>query len=152
MANAPDQAASDGGEGDNSAKLIDMELIISRLLRVGVYTSSAVILAGLLMMIFTRSTGYSPMGAYHLQSLLRYHPHHPEEFPVSAPAVVSGALALKPFAIIMLGVLLLIATPVFRVAVSLVAFAFEKDRAYVWITLYVLVVLIISFLLGKSVG
>jgi uncharacterized membrane protein len=46
--------------------------------------------------------------------------------------------------IIQLGLLLLIATPVARVAFSVVAFALERDRLYVGITLIVLAVLAFS--------
>src|SRR5580658_9860339 len=49
-------------------------------------------------------------------------------------------------AIIDVGLLLLIATPVLRVAFSLVAFALEKDRLYVAFTLIVLVILVLSLL------
>jgi len=46
--------------------------------------------------------------------------------------------------IIQLGLLLLIATPVARVAFSVVAFAAERDWLYVAITLIVLAILIYS--------
>jgi len=48
----------------------------------------------------------------------------------------------------MLGVLLLIATPVLRVAVSVIGFAIGHDRRFVVITLAVLAVLIGSFAVG----
>ena len=48
-----------------------------------------------------------------------------------------------------LGLLLLIATPILRVAVSLVGFALERDRTYAVISAGVLIVLLISFLLGR---
>jgi uncharacterized membrane protein len=47
-------------------------------------------------------------------------------------------------AIIEIGLLLLIATPVLRVAFSLVAFSLEKDRLYAALTLIVLVILLLS--------
>jgi len=151
MTHNPDPQ-SPAGAPPCANKLIDMELVISRLLRFGVYTSSAVILAGVLMMIVTRSTGYSAVGSYHFANVMRYHAHTAGEFPITVPEVIRGALRLKPFAVIMLGALLLIATPVLRVAVSLVAFALEGDRAYALITLYVLVVLLVSFLMGSALG
>jgi uncharacterized membrane protein len=49
-------------------------------------------------------------------------------------------------AIIAIGLLLLIATPVMRVVFSMVAFALEKDRLYVVLTLIVLVILLLSLL------
>jgi len=56
-----------------------------------------------------------------------------------------GLATGDPATIIQLGVLLLIATPVARVAFALVAFAIERDKLYVTVSLTVLVVLLISF-------
>jgi uncharacterized membrane protein len=49
---------------------------------------------------------------------------------------------------IQLGIILLIATPVLRVAVSLVGFALERDRVYVAITGLVLAILLYSLFSG----
>jgi uncharacterized membrane protein len=62
--------------------------------------------------------------------------------------VGQGALALKPFALIAAGLLLLIATPVVRVARSVVFFAAQRDWRYVAVTLSVLAVLAGSFVVG----
>jgi uncharacterized membrane protein len=59
-----------------------------------------------------------------------------------APAIVAAALAGHREAIIQLGVVILIATPIARVLLSLVAFALQRDRTYVVVTLIVLVVLL----------
>ena len=60
---------------------------------------------------------------------------------------------MHPQSIIALGLLLLIATPILRVAVSIIAFALERDYRFVVITAIVLVILILSnFLLGNIVG
>ena len=59
-----------------------------------------------------------------------------------APAIVAAALAGRREAIIQLGVVILIATPIARVLLSLVAFAVQRDRTYVVVTLIVLVVLL----------
>ena len=48
------------------------------------------------------------------------------------------------------GLLLLIATPVLRVAVSIFAFVYEKDKVFVIITSIVLGLLLLSFILGKA--
>jgi uncharacterized membrane protein len=58
--------------------------------------------------------------------------------------IVRGALALQSAAIVQLGLLLLIATPVARVAFSLVAFVLQRDRVYVVITGIVLTLLVLS--------
>jgi uncharacterized membrane protein len=54
---------------------------------------------------------------------------------------------LEPLAIAQLGLLTLLATPVVRVAASVVAFASEGDRLYAAITLVVLAILLTSILL-----
>jgi uncharacterized membrane protein len=51
---------------------------------------------------------------------------------------------LEPLAIAQLGLLVLLATPIARVAVSVVAFALERDRLYAAITLAVLLILLAS--------
>jgi uncharacterized membrane protein len=51
---------------------------------------------------------------------------------------------LEPLAISQLGLVALLATPVLRVAASVVGFALEKDRLYAAVTLIVLAVLLTS--------
>jgi uncharacterized membrane protein len=53
--------------------------------------------------------------------------------------------------LIQLGLLFLIATPIARVAFSIVGFAIERDRMYVVFTLIVLAILLYS-LLGSGMG
>jgi uncharacterized membrane protein len=62
----------------------------------------------------------------------------------NVPGIVRNALDLRGRGIIQLGLLLLIATPIARVAFAAVAFALEKDRLYVYATLMVLAILVIS--------
>jgi uncharacterized membrane protein len=64
-------------------------------------------------------------------------------------AILHGALGMSGRAIIQLGLLLLIATPVARVLFSAIAFAIEHDYMYVFITLVVLAILLYS-LFGAS--
>ncbi|MDQ2711409.1 MAG: DUF1634 domain-containing protein [Acidobacteriota bacterium] len=64
------------------------------------------------------------------------------------PQILGGALQLRGRSIIQLGVLLLIATPVARVILSLVGFAMERDRTYVKITAIVLGILLYSLAEG----
>jgi uncharacterized membrane protein len=52
----------------------------------------------------------------------------------------------------MAGVLILIATPIMRVALSVVVFVLEGDRRFVAITSTVLLLLLLSFLLGRAGG
>jgi len=58
--------------------------------------------------------------------------------------IVRGAIGLHARAVVQLGLVLLIATPVARVAMSLVAFALQRDRVYIVVTSIVLALLIFS--------
>jgi uncharacterized membrane protein len=64
--------------------------------------------------------------------------------------IVGHALQGDDRAIIQLGLLLLIATPVARVLFSVVAFALERDLTYVLVTLIVLAVLVYSLFSGHA--
>lgn len=59
-------------------------------------------------------------------------------------SIVRGAFSLHAPAILQLGLLLLIATPVARVAMSLIAFILQRDRVYIVVTSIVLALLIYS--------
>lgn len=61
--------------------------------------------------------------------------------------LVPGLTALRPVAITQLGLVVLLATPVMRVATSVVGFALERDRLYTVITLIVLAILLTSIFL-----
>ncbi len=60
------------------------------------------------------------------------------------PGIVQDARALDGRGLIQLGLLLLLAAPIARVAFSLLAFALQRDRTYVAVTLIVLAVLLYS--------
>jgi uncharacterized membrane protein len=126
-----------------------MELAISVVLRWGVMLSGLVILIGILAFALTHTTGYAQVPAHHLRDLLAYHQSRgPGYFPTAVHEVLAGALAGKPYAIIAFGVILLIATPVVRVAMSVLFFLAQRDRLYVAITLFVLAVLLASLFTG----
>lgn len=114
----------------------DMNAVIGWILQFGVIVSSAVICAGVILAL--------ARDQFATRNILA--------FPHTLPDVWSGLLALHPQAIIALGLLLLLATPVIRVTASIVAFGLERDRRYVVITTLVLLVLVMSFLLGKGAG
>jgi uncharacterized membrane protein len=60
----------------------------------------------------------------------------------SVSAAVHGAFTLDPRGMVQLGLVLLIATPVARVALTLGAFLVQRDRLYVVLTTIVLVLLL----------
>ncbi len=110
--------------------------LIGWILQGGVILSASIILIGLLMLPL-RPGGFSVSGLL--------------SFPQTFSQVWVGLLMLHPQAIIALGLLLLIATPILRVAVSIVAFALERDRRFVVITALVLAILLLSNVLLGSI-
>jgi len=66
--------------------------------------------------------------------------------------IAASAFALRAQSVIQLGILALIATPILRVAVSLVGFAMERDVKYVGITALVLALLLYSLIEGAARG
>ena len=69
--------------------------------------------------------------------------------PADFSGLAAGLAVLRPIAIAQAGLLVLLATPVFRVAVSLVAFVLERDRLYAAITAAVLALLLFSLLVVR---
>jgi uncharacterized membrane protein len=70
--------------------------------------------------------------------------HGQREELTSVPQTVQGAAECQPLAIIQLGLLLLIATPVARVFFSIIGFAMERDWLYIGVTIVVLLLLLHS--------
>lgn len=130
-----------------SADLVrKVELLISNLLRIGVISSLLVVVAGLVIS-FVHHPAYLHSQAEMRKVISTGHPSWH-----SLGELWTGLLALRGEAIIMAGLLLLIATPVMRVAVSIVAFIVERDMIFVVVTTFVLAMLILSFVLGKAGG
>ena len=140
---------SPAGASEEREPITRMELMISYVLRGGVLLSAAVILCGIALAAATRDTGYAAIQPHHLPDILAFHAAAgPGYFPTAPALVVRQALAGKPYAIIGLGMLLLIATPVLRVALSVLFFVAQRDWLYAGITVFVLGVLLVSLIVG----
>ena len=108
--------------------------IIGALLRYGVMLSACVVAAGGLWYLIRY--GFSTPG-YHV---FRGAPENLRHL----RGVLGGVRGFHSAALIQLGLILLIATPVARVAFSVVAFLMQRDRTFTVITLIVLAVLLFS--------
>jgi uncharacterized membrane protein len=122
------------------------ELLISRLLRTGVMASLVLIIGGVLLSFLHHPDYVSSPSE--LQRLTR----PGAAFPHTLRDVLIGLREWQGRAVTTVGLLLLIATPVIRVAVSILMFAHERDWLFVAITSVVLLLLLTSFLLGKAGG
>lgn len=111
-----------------------VELFIGNLLRWGVMLAAAVTLVGGAALLTVHGSAVADYRVFHGQpNALK-----------SVVAVARGAFQLQPTSIIQLGLLLLIATPIARVALSLLAFFKQHDRTYVVVTAIVLGLLLYS--------
>jgi uncharacterized membrane protein len=111
-----------------------LEIIISVLLRTGVMIAATVVLLGGICFL-----------SRHGQEQPEYHVFHgTASIYRSASGVIHNAGPSNCPAVIQLGLLLLILTPVARVAFSLAGFAMERDWTYVALTAIVLGILIYS--------
>ena len=117
-----------------------VETMMGNLLRAGVVLAAAVILTGGLVYLFR-----------HGMALPGYHVFRGEPADLrSIRGILGDAFSWHGRGIIQLGLLLLIATPVARVAFSVYAFARQGDRTYVVVTLIVLAVLLYGLASGQS--
>ncbi|QIK59693.1 DUF1634 domain-containing protein [Dysgonomonas sp. HDW5A] len=121
----------------------DVEQYIGKLLRYGVMLSCAITLFGGVIYLFQHKgvmVDYSPVPtgmAFGVEDYLR-----------ELNTIFPRMLDFDGAAIIQFGVLVLIATPIIRVAFSAFSFLIEKDYLYVVITLIVLSIILANMLLG----
>jgi len=119
----------------------DIQLLIGRVLRVGMFISIGVVFLGGIMYIYRHGHSVADYKAFKIipSSLL------------NPASLVCNVINLKGQAIIQLGIILLIATPIFRVAFSVIGFIMEKDYMYTFISILVLCIIFISMLTGLAV-
>lgn len=118
-----------------------MTAVVGNALRIGVLISAIIIILGTFGLIAADGTSdvngrivYNPNGVPH------------GNFDVSLSGLIGGLAALQPYSLIELGGIVLIATPVSRVLISVFLFAAEGDKLYVVVTAVVLSLLLFSML------
>lgn len=116
---------------------------IGGLLRFGVIASLSLVALGTLI-TFVQHPEYvrAPEA---LQQIIDGGPSEPSDT-ASGPWAWLAASGSR--AVVLAGLLVLIATPVLRVIVSMLVFVRQRDWAYVLLTLAVVVLLTVSFLMG----
>jgi uncharacterized membrane protein len=119
---------------------------ISLVLRIGVVVSLLVVVAGVIDgMVRSPAERTSATLGHSLIS-------RGATFPHSFGSLLTGLGHGDPASIVAAGLLLLVLTPVLRVAVSILTFAYQRDAVFVVVTAFVLAVLIASFFLGTAGG
>lgn len=112
----------------------DMRIWISLILRVGVLVSAALLLTGGILFMFQH-----PDAVFSFKSF----DGEPERLRVLS-SVFREALQFKSRAVIQVGVIILISTPVLRVIFSFIEFLFHRDWTFVLITAIVISTLFYS--------
>ncbi|HVW85742.1 MAG TPA: DUF1634 domain-containing protein [Bryobacteraceae bacterium] len=106
----------------------EMEIWMGRLLQAGVLIAGLVMVAGGIL--------YLTRHGFEIPEYQRFHGVPPDLKTFSG--ILNGLAELRARAIIQLGVLIMIATPVLRVAFAIVAFAVEEDWWYAGVSSIVL--------------
>ena len=112
----------------------DIQQLIGKQLRIGVVTSSIIVFIGGMIYLYRHGHETPDYGTF----------TGVREGLDNLPGIIRGIMANQGRDIIQLGVVLLIATPIIRIAFSVIAFLIEKDYLYVFITLLVLGVILFS--------
>ena len=113
----------------------NMEQIVGVMLRTGVVLAAAVVLLGGAAYLVRHGSDLPEYSVFRGEPAALRH----------VTGIVEEAFAPSSQGLIQLGLLLLIATPVARVAFCLVAFALQRDRTYVVVTVIVLAALVYGF-------
>lgn len=109
-----------------------MEQLVGRLLQVGVLAAALLVLAGAVFLLAQHGGAIADFRRF----------RGADQAFRTVGGSLRAALAHDSRGLVQLGVILLIATPVARVALTLVAFAVQRDRIYVALTAVVLLVLL----------
>ena len=113
-----------------------LEIIIGYTLRTGVITSAVIVLIGGIIYLVQNSSTVPHYHAFQAASTRAD----------NLSGIMDNIQALNSYGIIQLGLLVLIATPIARVILSVVAFALERDLLYMGATLIALGILLYSLL------
>jgi uncharacterized membrane protein len=117
--------------------------VIGLVLRYGVVISFTLVGAGSILLFSEGQTGYSTLGT--AEQLFGQQ----NRFLIGLVPLAQGISSAKPYAIIDLGLLILLATPIVRIFVSIFLFLDERRYSFVLITATVLALLLFStFVLG----
>ena len=118
----------------------DVEQFIGRMLQLGVLLATIVTVIGGALLLVQHGS------ARPTYSVFRGEP----DYLTSIGGIVRGVSAMRSEAIVQLGIVLLIATPVARVAFTLVAFVLQRDRVYIALTTIVLTLLLYGLVIGLA--
>jgi uncharacterized membrane protein len=118
----------------------DMQVVIGWVLRTGVFLSMTIVIIGGIIYLYRH--GHSIVNYSEFKGI--------PNFIHSFNGIINGIVTIRGRAIIQAGIILLIATPIIRVAFSAIGFILEKDYLYTGITFIVLLIIFISAFSGHA--
>ncbi|MFZ4863328.1 DUF1634 domain-containing protein [Sphingobacterium sp. Mn56C] len=113
----------------------DIEIIVGNILRIGVVIASITVALGGIIYLLLH-------GREHIPDYTTFIAEGSNNTSISG--IINGVKAFNAPQIIQLGVVFLIATPILRILFSLFGFILERDKMYVFITLIVLAIIVVS--------
>jgi uncharacterized membrane protein len=132
--------------GDNAKgeEPVDFNRVIGLTLRYGVVLAFIIIVVGSVLLFVESSTGYYSIGSNAAQLFDRHN-----RFLIGFIPLIQGLATGKSYAILALGLIVLLATPIARVLISIFLFLQERRLIFVWIPATVLAILLVAtFVLG----
>lgn len=118
----------------------DMQLLLGQVLRAGTVVSISIVFAGGVFYLYR-----------HGLSVVDYKTFNgAPDFLQHFRGVINAVFHLNAPAVMQLGIMLLIATPILRVAFSAIGFVLERDYLYVGISLLVLFIIFFSMANGHA--
>lgn len=117
-----------------------VEQIVGRLLQLGVLLAAAVVLIGAIALLVQYGRDIAGFQLFHGENAAL----------TSIKGIITAAFHGDSRGIVQLGLLLLITTPIARVALTLVAFVIQRDRLYVVTTGIVLILLLYGLIWGRA--
>jgi uncharacterized membrane protein len=118
----------------------DMQVLLGKVLRTGTFLSIGIVLFGGIIFLYR-----------HGNTIVNYKKFIGiPDFVHYTNQLIPAAFNLKGQAIIQIGIILLIGTPIMRVLFSTVGFLLEKDYLYVFVSLLVFSIIIASMLSGHG--
>jgi uncharacterized membrane protein len=118
----------------------DMQLLLGQVLRAGTVVSISIVFAGGIFYLYRH--GLSVVNYKTFKGVPDFLQHF--------RGIMASVFHLNAPAVMQLGIMLLIATPILRVAFSAIGFVLEKDYLYVGISLLVLFIIFMSMINGHA--
>ncbi len=117
-----------------------VEQIIGRLLQLGVLLAAAVVLIGAIALLVQHGRDIAGFQIFRGETAAL----------TSIKGIIAAAFNGESRGVVQLGLLLLIMTPIARVALTLVAFVIQRDRLYIVTTAIVLILLLYGLIWGRA--